>query len=94
MDLEKYRPSNGTEGMEFYSSWCETCCNDGGIDTDDGCEILTKTMVLDIEDEGYPNEWVYDEQGVPCCTRYDVPSDTHTARTRRMREEKGQLRLF
>ncbi len=94
MEPEKYQPSNGTEGMEFYSQWCDSCENEGDVEDGLGCGILARTMILSISDENYPEEWCYDEHGVPCCTRYNTGANEHTAKARELREKRGQLRLF
>jgi hypothetical protein len=60
-----YRPSNGTEGELFCEQFCYRCVHD----VDENCPILAATLVYQVGDEGYPNEWVQDE-GVPCCTAF------------------------
>lgn len=56
-----YQPSNGTEGMEFMSRWCDRCkreekyrLTDSG---EDSCPILLATLIYQTKDEGYPSEW-------------------------------------
>lgn len=65
----KYRPSNGSEGDMFMERWCFRCTKD---DPDRGvyCPIIAATMALDVEDDGYPEEWTY-KGGQPCCTAFD-----------------------
>ena len=94
MDFEKYRPSNASEGESFYTTWCAECerersfLESGG----DGCLIYVATMVLDTDDPEYPKDWVYDEQGVPCCTAFIHSGSCLPAA--KLKEEAGQLRLF
>jgi len=76
---EKYRPSNGTEGVIFFAAWCCKCQRDKSMregedfdecDDNELCPIIADTMTYDVEDEKYPNEWQYDKNGQPCCTAY------------------------
>lgn len=66
---ERYRPSNGTEGDIFKADFCQRCQRDA--DADAPCEILTNSMVFDINDAAYPSEWIKDERG-PRCTAFIV----------------------
>nr|WP_319491094.1 hypothetical protein [uncultured Desulfobacter sp.] len=65
---EIFRPSNGTEGMIFFNQFCDQCKKISH------CEIIGKTMALDMEDPGYPTEWLYGEDGQPCCTAFEQES--------------------
>jgi len=71
-----YRPSNGTEGEMFSERYCERCAHDATyrrtFEAEDGCRILTSTLVYDVAEKGYPAEWVYDAAGVPTCTAFEV----------------------
>ena len=69
-ERKAYRPSNGTEGMSFYGSWCDRCANDKPEAEDGGCRILYRTLAFQIGEPEYPSEWVYDEKGNPCCTAF------------------------
>jgi hypothetical protein len=79
---EKYRPSNGTEGEIFITSWCGKCQRDKAMregfdidecDDNERCDIIANTFAYDVEDPEYPIEWQYDKDGQPCCTAY-VPA--------------------
>lgn len=79
---EKYRPSNGTEGQLFLDAFCRRCQRDSAMragapenvcKSDECCEIIGLTMILDIEDPDYPAEWQYGQDGQPCCTQF-VPA--------------------
>ena len=61
---QKYQPSNGTEGMIFYDAFCRNCSKDGE------CEIMHLTMCWSPEDDEYPAEWVWTEEGQPTCTAF------------------------
>ena len=76
------------------SEWCDKCSNQGSIEEGPHCEIINMVYNYDIEDEKYPDEWCFDEQGIPCCTRYNIGINEHTAKARELREKLGQLRLF
>ena len=76
---EKYRPSNGTEGECFFESWCCHCARDKAMregedfdacDDDEECDIIGDTFAYDIDHPKYPKEWIYDVNGVPCCTAF------------------------
>lgn len=73
---EKYRPSNGAEGESFFSAWCEKCDNDS---KEPLCEILTRSMAFDIEDQEYPVEWVCTDKG-PECTAFVEKGSRITSR--------------
>lgn len=65
---EPYRPSNGTEGMIFMEGWCDRCA------AYNICKIWPATMALGINDEGYPKQWVY-ENDEPVCTSFKDKSE-------------------
>ena len=67
-----YRPSNGTEGEMFMDSFCYQCVHDDEFQRtgENGCETLAKTLVLNIDDEEYPKEWVRDDKGYPICAKF------------------------
>ena len=68
--MEKYRPSNGTEGDYFISKYCMNCVHcDPDPEGQTQCEIIMLTMIYDVTDEDYPNEWVYVD-GKPTCTKW------------------------
>ena len=71
---KKYRPSNGTEGMSFIESFCDQCIHEKFVHTNNDddlkCEILSNTMIYDLNDPEYPSEWTYDALDKPCCTKY------------------------
>ena len=73
----RYIPSNGTEGEFFHSMWCEECARDkvmsgqatteqADADPDLYCSILNDSFQAD----GVA-EWVYGEDGQPCCTAFE-----------------------
>ncbi|HRQ59161.1 MAG TPA: hypothetical protein PLN31_17235 [Azoarcus taiwanensis] len=75
-----YRPSNGTAGEAFITSWCGQCkrdrvCNgtvcaeDAG--DDDYCPIVAATFAYDVTHPSYPREWCYNEAGEPVCTAFE-----------------------
>lgn len=66
--MEKYRPSNGSEGDDFTSRFCDICKNGNG---DTGCDIQNRTMAFDLSDPEYPSEWVYGLTGNPICTAFE-----------------------
>ncbi|MCL2076055.1 MAG: hypothetical protein FWH15_06405 [Betaproteobacteria bacterium] len=72
--IEKYRPSNGTEGDNFMEHWCFRCQRDKPED-EEYCPILGKTFALSADDPEYPVEWRFDQFGIPCCTAF-APTDS------------------
>ena len=71
---KKYRPSNGTEGMIFVDEYCSHCIHEKFMHTqvhgDLQCEIFDKTLIYDVKDKEYPEEWTYDENGHGICTKF------------------------
>lgn len=88
---ERYRPSNGTEGEGFMLAFCYRCERDRSLreETGPGCIIAARTMLFDIDEPDYPDEWTYDADGDPTCTAFapegtPLPLDTE-------KEAAGQL---
>ena len=90
--MNKYCPSNGTEGAYFIEAWCVGCANEDWEEKN--CPILTAAMVYDVDEDEYPAEWTYNEHGTPICTAFTVDPTEHPGRAMRMREQAGQMRLF
>ena len=92
--VQRYRPSNGTEGDAFIAAFCERCERDRAFreGTGDGCEILARTLVLDVDDPDYPTEWTYDTDEMPTCTAF-VPLGSPLP-TERELESMGQITMF
>lgn len=100
--MRKYKPSNGTEGMIFWEKYCMNCTQfdplEGG--TKD-CDIMMRSMMYDIEDPEYPEEFTIDETNAPICTKWqqwdwetmgdpDDPENPNKPQT----EDPNQLKLF
>jgi len=70
--VKKYQPSSGTEGDMFIETFCDRCEHDREYrETESNpCEILNNTLVFDVGDEQYPEEWTYDKGGHPICTKF------------------------
>jgi len=70
----KYRPSNGTEGCAFMEYFCERCIHEKFIHTmkhgDAQCNIADRSLIYDLKDPEYPEEWIYDDDGHPTCTAW------------------------
>lgn len=71
---QSFRPSNGTEGMMFMDAFCDNCLHEKWSHThndhDKKCPILSATMLYDKKEKGYPEEWVYNDEGWPVCTAW------------------------
>lgn len=59
--MDKYTPSNGTEGMIFTSNWCDNCSKEKR------CPILTDKSMNGYESNR--TEWVL-KDGKPTCTAF------------------------
>lgn len=71
MKGEKYRPSNGTEGEAFTSTYCMNCFHcDPNPEGEKQCEIMMRTFLYYTNDPEYPKEWIYDENNNPICTAW------------------------
>lgn len=74
----KYRPSNGSEGADFCERWCANCVHDNyDMVTGEGesCEILMRTLVFDLDDSEYPEEWQREPGQAPRCTAFHDRND-------------------
>lgn len=76
---EKYRPSNGSEGSSFISHWCDRCERDRAFreGRGDSCSIVANTLVYNVGDPEYPEEWTWDKDGVPICTAFVLDKEAH-----------------
>ena len=76
-ETELYRPSNGTEGMDFMDRFCHRCELDRKFrETQDGkygCEIVARALAFGIDDPDYPQEWRIPKGSVfdPFCTAFE-----------------------
>ena len=72
--MKKYQPSNGTEGSIFMAKHCEQCIHEKFIHTakdgDKQCDIATRSMIHNINDDEYPEEWTFDRLNQPICTKF------------------------
>ena len=64
-----YRPSNGAEGEVFAEQFCDQCIYDN-YPNKPLCDIIAKSMSLDIEHKDYPKEWIHNGNGEPLCTKF------------------------
>ena len=67
-----FQPSNGTEGDIFFAAYCNHCKRSGTDANPAHCEIVMRSMSLDVGDQGYPKEWVHNAAGEPTCTAFDA----------------------
>jgi hypothetical protein len=71
MTVKPYRPSNGTEGEVFHEAFCYQCRYYGDvIGKVPPCAIQDAALALQVDDPGYPAEWIEDEEG-PRCTAFE-----------------------
>ena len=63
-----YAPANSAEGMHFCQTFCDHCANKD--DSPEGCQILTKALLFDVDHYEYPKEWIYNDHGKPTCSAF------------------------
>ncbi len=69
--MKRYRPSNGTEGEIFIDNYCMQCINcDPDPCGEKQCEIMLRTLLFDLNDPEYPEEWIVNDEGFPVCTAW------------------------
>lgn len=69
--MDKYQPSNGTEGMIFMSKFCDHCIHQHpDPDHPSQCQLIMLSMAYNVKHPQYPEEWTYDKEGKPTCTKY------------------------
>lgn len=93
----KYRPSNGTAGMDFDDRWCSRCARDAAWRADENeepCDILSRTFVHKVDDPEYPAEWTYDAAGRPCCTAFVPDGDALDLELEAARTDPRQTTMF
>lgn len=73
-----YRPPNGISGEFFMEKFCYRCKRDAPYqdsgNSEDGCEIIIRTMIFDVGNDEYPTEWISDDDcGLvnPRCTAFE-----------------------
>lgn len=64
----KYRPSNGSEGMDFMEDWCHKCA------AYNICKIWPATMARDVDDPKYPSQWIETDAGAKCTSFVNAES--------------------
>ncbi|HEA19977.1 MAG TPA: hypothetical protein ENH87_03565 [Pricia antarctica] len=69
----KYQPSNGDEGIWFTEKFCMRCkfCDPDPLG-ERQCEILGNSMAYSVSDPEYPEEWIYDKDENPICTKHKL----------------------
>lgn len=60
MNYKLYRPSNGSEGMDFEEAYCLKC------DYGQNCPIHDLTMIFNEDEDDYPNQWRYVDKRPTC----------------------------
>ena len=75
-----YRPWSGTEGIAFQGAWCARCKHDKAwngeksldeCDDADLCQLIARAMAFHVDEPGYPQEWVYRQDGQPACLAFE-----------------------
>ena len=72
--IRPYRPSSGTEGMDFEAAFCDRCKFAPNYDTMVDCDILSRTFWNNVGDPDYPWQWVSEGLFFPQCAAF-VPKD-------------------
>jgi hypothetical protein len=63
-----YRPANGTEGEMFKEWFCDKC---RAQEKEKLCEILSCSMMYEINEIEYPAEWTHNDKGQPICIAFE-----------------------
>lgn len=58
------------------------------------CEILADSMVFDVNDEEYPKEWIYGDDGKPTCTKHKYHDWENDGEPELPIDDPDQLNLF
>jgi hypothetical protein len=77
-DGEPYRPSTGTEGMDFECKFCNNCMHQNpDPNSKRHCDILMRAFWYNIGEEKYPREWQYKNDQGTCTafTKWDWGND-------------------
>jgi len=68
---KRYQPSNGSEASEFHDTFCAQCLHcDPDPEREKQCDVMARGILYDIKDTEYPDEWVYDDEDNPTCTKW------------------------
>lgn len=95
--MRRYRPANGTEGIEFAARFCARCAFDTeDLDEEDGCPIAADALAYQVNEPGFPKEWVQGCAKGPHCTAFleRVPGEPmkDVRAVERIRKTYDQLR--
>ncbi len=70
MMSRKYRPSSGSEGLDFEAQFCWVCQREATFretqDGTDACPIVRAAFMFEVTDKEYPTQWIEDESGPRC----------------------------
>lgn len=89
-ETELYRPSNGTEGEIFMAQFCQHCERDRYASRP--CSIIGRTMALNVNEMGYPTEWIKDVDqwpGNPRCTAFRERTTLARPRPPKIRDKRA-----
>ncbi len=96
--LDKWQPSNSTDGFAFQSKFCDQCWHDRHAEKDPtkGCKVFLASMAYRITDPKYPKEWVTDHTTFTGqCTKFESIEDHKAAKKPyKPRVSKAQLVLL
>lgn len=76
--VKKYRPSNDSEGAAFVAGWCGSC--EHGRPNREPCDIVARTMWLDVDHPDYPEEWQVCDEGAVCIAHVEIGGPDKAAR--------------
>lgn len=69
---DTYRPANGTEEDMFFGEECRRCIHQTNYGENHICETEWESSINQKEDDDYPSELQYGNDGQPCCRRKTV----------------------
>lgn len=104
-----FRPSSGTEGMDWMEDFCFQCIHDNPyLDNNEKhwmgkrrCDLMTASMLFCPTEPEYPKEWIY-KDGKPICTKFQKwdwgndgdPDDPDNPKAPPPPPDPNQLSLF
>jgi hypothetical protein len=60
--------------MFFVEEFCMNCLHEKFLHTnkfgDKQCDIFSRSLIYGVNEPGYPEEWIYDENDNPTCTAW------------------------
>ena len=62
---KKFKPDRSDRGTAWFAKYCNNCSHKG-----QRCSIERAMVFMEPEEDGYPEELIYDENGEGTCTTF------------------------